>query len=48
MQAMAENAQQQAQHFSQATMIEKTFSVLQTLSLSTQSNPTTTIAKVNH
>ncbi|HEY9883256.1 MAG TPA: glycosyltransferase family 4 protein, partial [Thermosynechococcaceae cyanobacterium] len=48
MQAMAENAQQQAQHFSQATMIEKTFSVLQTLSLSTQSSPTTTIAEVNH
>jgi glycosyltransferase involved in cell wall biosynthesis len=48
MQAMAENAQQQAQHFSQTSMIEKTFSVLQTLSLSAQSSPTTTIAEVNH
>ncbi|HEY9895939.1 MAG TPA: glycosyltransferase family 4 protein [Candidatus Sericytochromatia bacterium] len=36
MQTMAQQAQQQAQHFSQASMIEKTFSVLQTLSRSTQ------------
>ncbi|MBD2036624.1 glycosyltransferase family 4 protein [Leptolyngbya sp. FACHB-321] len=49
MQAMAQQAQQQAQHFSQASMIEKTFSVLQTLSLPTQSSShSSTIAGVTH